>query len=75
MIWREKERSRIRSMQIDSLKGPLGIRRMDRRSNAQIRDMSEVTKEVMKGLTKLFSDVSAILKKMGNNKIAKRICG
>ena len=30
MIWREKERSKIWDVQIENLKGLLGIRRMDR---------------------------------------------
>ena len=29
MIWREKERSRIRAVQMDNLRGLLGIRRID----------------------------------------------
>ena len=30
MLWREKEKSRLRDVQMDSLRGLLGIRRMDR---------------------------------------------
>ena len=30
MIWKEKEKSRIRAVQIDNLRGLLGIRRMDK---------------------------------------------
>ena len=36
MLWKEKERSRIRAVQIDSLRGLLGIRRMDRVPNSRI---------------------------------------
>ena len=39
MVWREKERSRIRVLKVDSLRGLLGIRGMDRVPNAQIREM------------------------------------
>ena len=45
-IWREKERSRIKAMQIGSLRGPLGFRRMDRVPNAQIRELCGVAKGV-----------------------------
>ena len=31
--------SRIRTVEIDSLRGPVGIRRMDRLLNVQIREM------------------------------------
>ena len=36
MLWKEKERSRIRAVQMDNLRGLLGIRRMDRVLNARI---------------------------------------
>ena len=37
MLWNEKEIPRIRSVHMDNLRGLLGIRRMDRVSNARIR--------------------------------------
>ena len=37
MLWNE-ERSRVRAVQMDNLRGILGIRGMDRVPNAQIRD-------------------------------------
>ena len=49
MIWREKERSRVRAVQLDDL----GFRRMDKVPNAQIR-------QLMKRLMKVFSDGSAM---------------
>ena len=39
------ERSRIKAVQMDNLRGLLGIRRMDRQ-NAQIRILCRVVKEV-----------------------------
>ena len=36
-IWREKERSRIRAVQMDNFKGLLGIRRMDKVPIARVR--------------------------------------
>ena len=39
MIWREKERSRIRDVQVNNLRGLLGIRRMDEVLNARIRQL------------------------------------
>ena len=37
MIWREEKRSRIRVVQMDNLRGLLGIWRMDKVPNARIR--------------------------------------
>ena len=39
ILWEEKERSRIRAVQMDNLGGLLGIRRMDRIPNARIREL------------------------------------
>ena len=50
MLWKESERSRIGTVQMDSLLG-LGIRRVDRVLNAWIRELCGM----MKGLMKLFS--------------------
>ena len=45
MLWREKERSGVRAIQMDNLRGLLGIRSMDRVPNAQIRELCRVKKE------------------------------
>ena len=39
MIWREKERYRIRAVQIDNLTGLLGIKRMDKVLNGCVREL------------------------------------
>ena len=59
IIWKEKERSRIRAIQMDNLNGLLGIRRMDKVPNAWIREVCGVTK----GLMKVFSGSSAMWRK------------
>ena len=59
MLWKEKERSRIKAVQMDNLRGLLGIRRMGRLLNAQIRELCRVTK----GLMKVFSGGSAMGRK------------
>ena len=43
MIWKEKERSRIRAVDMDNLRGQLGIRRMDKLPNTRIKKMYGVT--------------------------------
>ena len=44
MLWKEKERSRIRAVQIDNLRELLGLRRMDRVPNTRIRELCRVKK-------------------------------
>ena len=46
VIWREKERSRIRTVHMGNLRGLLSIRRMDKFLNAQIRQLCGVMKGV-----------------------------
>ena len=45
MIWREKEKSRIMVVQMDNLRGLLGIRRMDKVPNTRIRKLCEGTRD------------------------------
>ena len=46
MVWKEKERPRIKAVQMDNLRALLGIRIMDKVPNAQIRELCGVTKGV-----------------------------
>ena len=46
MIWEEKERSRIRAVQMDKLRGLMGIRRIDKVPNAWIREFCGIIRGV-----------------------------
>ena len=72
MIWREKERSKIRAVQIDNCRDLLGIRRMDKVTNAWIRQLCRVMKDVDENINVLqwFSQVE----RMENDRIAKKVC-
>ena len=48
MTWKGKERFRIRAVQMDNIRGMLGIRRMDTVPNAQIQELCRVAKGVDK---------------------------
>ena len=73
LIWREKERSRIRDVQMDSLIGLLGMRRIDKVPNAWIRQLCRVTKgvdeKIDEGVLRWFGHVE----RMENDRIAKRV--
>ena len=62
MLWKE-ERSRIKAVQMDNLRGLLGIRRMDTVLNARIRELCGVKKWVDERLMKAFSGGSAMRRK------------
>ena len=62
VIWREKERSRIRTVHIDSLRGLLRIKRMDKIPNTWIRQFCGVTKGLDERSMNVFSDGTAMWK-------------
>ena len=72
-IWREKESYRIRAVQMDNLRGLLGIMRMNKVQNARIRQLCGVTKvvdeRIDEGLLRWFSHVEG----MENDRIAQRV--
>ena len=43
IIWKEKEKSRTRAVQMHNFRGLSGIRRMDKAPNARIRELCVVT--------------------------------
>ena len=62
MIWREKERSRIGAVQMNNLRGMVGIRRRDKVPNARVRQLCGVTEGMDEKIVKgnVFSDGSAM---------------
>ena len=72
-LWREKEKSRVRDVQMDNFRGLLGIRRMERVPNARIRELCRVKKyldeRIDAGVLRWFGHVE----KMGNDRLAKRV--
>ena len=72
MVWK-KERSRTRAVEMDNLKGLLGIRRMNRIPNAQIRELCGVTKRVDERIDEGALRKFGHLEKMGKDRIPKRV--
>ena len=62
MIWKQKKSFRIRAVQMDNLRGLLGIERMDRVSKARVRELCGLTKGLDERIdeVKLFSGSLAI---------------
>ena len=54
MIWRVKERSRVRAVQMDNLRSLLGIRRMDRVPSVWIRELCRVDERFDKSILHWF---------------------
>ena len=72
MLWKEKEKSRIRAVQMENLRGVLSIKRMDRAPNLQICELYGAMKrvdEIDEGVLRWFGHVKRIEK----DRIAKRV--
>ena len=73
LLWKEKERSRIRVVQMENFRGLLGIRKMDRVPNVWIRELCGVRKgldeRINEGVLLCFSHVE----RMESDRIVKRV--
>ena len=73
ILWKEKEKSRVRAIHMDILRGLLSIRRMDRVPNVQITKLCEVAKSVDERIDEGILRWFGHLKRMENSRIAKRV--
>ena len=73
IIWWEKERSRVRAVQMDNLRGLLGIRRMDKVPNARIRQLCGATKGVDEKIDERVLRWFGHVERMENDRNAKRV--
>ena len=69
MLWMEKERSRIREVQMEKLRVLISINRRDRVPNAQIRKLCGLTKGVNERIVGWFGHVERMEKDRIANKI------
>ena len=72
MLWKEKKISRNRAVQMDNLRGLVGIRRMDRVPIAQIKELCGVTKGLDERIDEVVLRWLGHVEKMENDRIAKR---
>ena len=73
VIWKEEERSRIRAVQMGKIRSLLDIRRMDRVPNARIRGLCGLAKGVDERIVEDVLYWFSHVKRMENDKIAKRL--
>ena len=73
MLWKENERSTIKAVQMDNLRGLLVIKMMDRVPNSRIRELCGVKKyldeTIDEGMLRWFGQVE----RMERDRIAKRV--
>ena len=72
-LWKEKESSRVRTVQMENIIGLLGIRRMDRVSNAQRRELCGVQKGLDERIDEGVLQWSSHVVRMANDRFAKRV--
>ena len=74
MLWKEKERSRVRAVQMDNLRELLGIRMMDMVPNARIRELCGVKKGLEERIDEGVLLWLGYMERMDSDRIAKRVC-
>ena len=73
MLWKERERSRIRVVQMDNLRGLPGFRRMDRVPDARIRELCGVAKGEDERFDEIFLRWFDHVERMEKESIVKRV--
>ena len=73
MILREKEKSRINVVQMDNVRGLVGIKRMDKVPDARIKQFYGVTKGVDKKIDEGVIRWFIHIERMDDNRNAKRV--
>ena len=73
MLCREKDRSRVMTLQMDNLRGLMGIMRMDRVPNARIRELCGVRKGLDESIDEGVLWWFGHIERMEIDRIAKRV--
>ena len=73
MLWKEKESSRVRAVQMDNLRGLLGIMRMDRVLNARIWEFCGVKKGLDKRIDEDILRWFSHVERIERDRIAKSV--
>ena len=73
MKWKEKERFRIRTVQMENLRDLIAIRRMDRVPNERIRKLCRMAKGVNERIEKDVLHGFSNVEMMENDRTAKRV--
>ena len=73
MLWKEEGVSRIRPVQMENLKGLLGIRRLDRVPNARIKELCEVKKGVDERIDEGVLPWFGQMERMEKDRIARKL--
>ena len=74
ILWKEKERSRIRGVQMENLRGLLPIRTINRIPNARIRELCGVKKGLDERIEEGFGDAKGVYvgECVGSRSVGKR---
>ena len=73
ILWKEKERSRVRAIQTDNIRQLLGINRIDKVPNARVRELCRVKKAVNERIDKDVLRWFGHVERMERDRISKRV--
>ena len=72
-VWCEKNRSRIQAVQMDNLRGVLGVRKTDKMRNEYIREMCGVVKGVIERINESILRWFGHMERMDENRLVKKM--
>jgi hypothetical protein len=73
MVWNPKYRSKVQAVQMDNLRGVLGIRRTDKMRNEYIREVCGVDKGVIERINESMLRWFGHVERMDGNRLVKRM--
>jgi hypothetical protein len=73
MVWNPKYRSKVQAVQMDNLRGILGVRRIDKMRNEHIRELCGVKKGVTERINEYILRWFGHMERMDVNRLVKRM--
>src|SRR5678815_4314459 len=73
MVWNKKYRSKVQCVEMDNLRGVLGVRRIDKMRNERIREMCGVKKWVNERINESMLRWYGHVKRMNDSRLVKRM--
>ena len=73
MVWNSKYRSKVQAVQMDNLRGVLGVRRIDKMRNERIRELCGVKKGVNERINETILRWFGHLERMDESRLVKRM--
>jgi hypothetical protein len=73
MVWKKRYRDKMQAVQMDNLRGVLGVRRIDKMRNERIRELCGVEKGVLERISESILRWFGHMERMDESRLVKRV--